>query len=173
MTARELKGFAPLGGTAVVLLSGMLFWGSALTANAADDKSHESIQGTWRVQVTVRDCQTGNPLRPTFPALFAFAKGGTASNTTGGQFPALFTSGLGVWGHTEGNTYKAVLENFVFSPAGVPIQTHRFTHTIEVDNDADQFTDTIKLEILDTNDHLIGTGCGTAVGHRFELSRED
>ena len=183
MTARNSKGIAPLSGTSAMVLVGMLFLASplAVKANAEDAKSQASLQGTWRLTVTVRkvtdpqtgNCQTGEPLRPPFAALFAFAKGGTATNTTAGQFPGLFTSGVGVWRHTEGNTYRAVFENFVFSPAGAWIQTHRFTHTIEVDNDADQFTDTIKLEILDTNDHLIGTGCGTAVGHRFELSRED
>jgi hypothetical protein len=178
MVSRNLKRFAASNGTVALVLTGMLVLGSGLTANAQSESagSHHGLQGAWRLTVTVRqvtdpqtgNCQTGEALRPPFAALFAFAKGGTATNTTAGQFPGLFTSGVGVWGHTEGNTYRAVLENFVFSPAGAWIQTHRFTHTIEVDNDADQFTETIALEILDTSGNVIAPGCGTGVGTRFK-----
>jgi hypothetical protein len=61
-----------------------------------------------------------------------------------------------------------VFEAFVFSPAGVWMQTNRFTHTIELDKDADEFTSTIKLEIFDTSGNLIAPGCGTSVARRFE-----
>jgi hypothetical protein len=119
------------------------------------------------VQVSVRDCQTGAVLRA-FPALFAFAKGGTLTEATAGQSPALFTPGFGVWRHTRGQTYTAVFEVFVFNPAGVWIQTHRFTRAIDLDRGANDFTDTIKLEILDTSGNLIAPGCGTSVARRFE-----
>jgi hypothetical protein len=141
----------------------MLVLGSGLAAQA--QSASNGLEGTWHVQVTVRDCQTGAPLRPTFPALFAFAKGGTVTDTTAGQPPALFTPGFGVWQHTTGHSYSAVSENFVFSPAGVWIQTHRLTRSIELDGD--EFTDTIKLEISDTSGTVIVTGCGTSVGSRF------
>lgn len=131
------------------------------------EDDHSTLAGTWRVQVTVFDCKTGAVQR-SFPALFAFAKGGTVTTTTAGQFPAVYTSGFGVWQHTGGRTYTAVLENFAFSPTGVWIQTHRFTRTIELDRGANDFTDTIKLEILDTSGNLIAPGCGTSVARRFE-----
>jgi hypothetical protein len=147
----------------------MVVLGSGLTARAQSANAEHSngLEGTWRVQVTVSDCQTGAVLR-TFPALFAFAKGGTVTNTTAGQFPALFTPGFGVWQHTTGHSYSAVTEAFVFSPAGVWIQTNRFTRSIELDGDADEFTDTIKLEIFDTSGNLIVTGCGASVATRFK-----
>lgn len=125
------------------------------------------LEGTWRVQVSVKDCQTGVVQR-TFPALFAFAKGGTLTEATGGQPPALFTPGFGVWRHTGGHAYSAVFEAFAFNPAGVWIATHRFTRTIELDRNADDFTDTIKLEILDTRGNLIAPGCGSSTARRFE-----
>jgi hypothetical protein len=125
------------------------------------------LEGTWRVQVSVKDCQTGVVQR-TFPALFAFAKGGTLTEATGGQPPALFTPGFGVWRHTGGHTYRAVFEAFAFNPAGVWIATHRFTRTIELDRNADDFTDTIKLEILDTSEILIAPSCGSSTARRFE-----
>ena len=169
MTSRNSKRFAASGRAAGLVLAGMLFLGSGLSAMAqsADARSRNGLEGTWRVQVTVRDCQTGAVLR-TFPALFAFAKGGTVTNTTAGQSPALFTPGFGVWRHTQGRTYTAVLEAFVFDPTGVWIQTHRLTRSIELDGDADEFTDSINLEIFDTSGNLITTGCGTSVATRFK-----
>src|SRR6266481_4194413 len=164
MTSRNLKRFAAFGGTAALVLAGMLVLGSGLTARARaqDTGSQNGLEGTWRVQVTVRDCQTGVALR-TFPALFTFAKGGTLTVVTAGQLPALSTTGLGVWRHTDGHTYSAVSESFVYSSAGAWTQTHRLTRTIEIGNDANEFTDTIALEIFNTNGNLIVTGCGTSV----------
>ena len=169
MISRNLKRFAASNGTVALVVTGMLVLVSGLTANAQseDARSHRGLQGTWRVQVTVSDCQTGAVQR-TFPALFAFAKGGTVTNTTAGQPPALFTPGFGVWRRTDDHNYSAVSESFVFSPAGVWIQTHRLTRAIDVDVDGDEFTDTVALEILDTSGNVIATGCGTGVGTRFK-----
>src|SRR5215469_10810187 len=108
MTPRNLKRFVSCG-IAVLVLAGMLFLGSRLTARAHSegDGSDNGLEGAWRLQVTVRDCQTGQALRA-FPALFTFAKGGTLTVTTAGQLPSLSTPGLGIWRHTEGHTYSAV-----------------------------------------------------------------
>ena len=164
MTSRNLKRFAASPWTAALVLAGLLVLGSGLTAMA---QSEGGLQGTWRAQVTVRNCQTGAALR-TFPAMFAFAKGGTLTGTTAGQLPSLSTTNLGVWHHMDGQTYSAVSETFIFSPAGAWTQTHRLTRVIEVSNDGAEFTDSIGLEIFDTNGHLIATGCGTTVATRLE-----
>jgi hypothetical protein len=169
MRSRNLKRFAASCGTTALVLAGMLFLGSALTSRAHSEGagSHSGLEGAWRLDVTVRDCQTGEALRPTFPALFTFAKDGTLTLTTAGQPPAVTTPGLGVWQKTGDHTYSAVSEAFVFSPAGV--QRHRLTRAIEVGDDGDKFTDTVKLEIFDTTTgNLIGTGCATSVASRFE-----
>src|SRR5215469_6591427 len=166
MTSRNLTRNAAFGAAALVL-AGMLTLESGLKARAESESQAGRIEGTWRVQLTVRNCQTGEPLR-SFPALFTFAKGGTLTATTAGQSPALFSPNMGVWGHTDGNRYSAVSEAFVFSPAGAWIQTHRLTRAIELGSDANEFTDTVTLEIFDTDRNLIATGCGTSAGRRFE-----
>lgn len=164
MTSQNLKRFAASRWTAALVVAGTLVLGSGLTAMA---QSEGGLQGTWRAQVTVRNCQTGAALR-TFPAMFAFAKGGTLTGTTAGQLPSLSTPNLGVWHHTDGQNYSAVSETFIFSPAGAWTQTHRLTRVIEVSNDANEFTDTIGLEIFNTDGNLIATGCGTTVATRLE-----
>jgi len=168
LTSRNMKRFAASHGAALVL-AGLLVLGSGLTATAqsVNAGSSNGLEGTWRVQLTVQDCQTGQVLR-TFPALFAFAKGGTLTYATAGQLPSATTTGLGVWRHTEGHSYSAVSEVFIFSPAGVWIQTHRLTRAIDVSNDGDEFTDTVALQIFDTSGNQIVAGCGTSVGSRMK-----
>jgi hypothetical protein len=151
----------------VFALAVMLLLSSGLGAQQGNSESQAGrLEGTWRVQLTVRDCQTGAVQR-TFPALFAFAKGGILTYTTAGQSPALATPGYGIWGRTGGHSYSAVTEAFIFNPAGSWIQTHRLTRAIELDRGGDQFTDTVTLEIFDTSGNLIVTGCGTSVALRF------
>jgi len=178
MTSRNLKRLAASGGTAALVLAGMLFLGSGLTSRARSEGvgSHNGLEGTWLLDVTVRDlsasgkCDETGQERRTFPALFTFAKGGTLTVTTAGQNPALSTPGLGVWQKTGDHTYSAVSEAFVFSPFGAWIQTHRLTRAIEIGDNADQFTDIVNLEIFDTTKppNLIATGCATSVASRLE-----
>lgn len=169
MSSKLSKPFATSRGSALAL-AGMLVLGSGLTAmaRAQNPGSDNGLEGTWRLQVTVRDCNTGQPLRPTFPALLTFAKGGTATAITGGQLPSLFTPQLGVWRHTQGHNYTAVTETFVFSAAGAWIQTNRYTRAIRVSVDGDSFIDQIALQIFDTAGNEIATGCGTTVASRME-----
>ena len=170
MSSGKSKHFAASRWTTALVLAGILVLGFGLTtmAQSVDAGSPNGLEGTWRAQVTVSDCQTGEVLR-NFPTLFAFAKGGTVTFTTAGQLPSLATPGLGVWHHMDGHRYSAVSEVFVFSPAGAWIQTHRLTRVIEIRNDANEFTDTIALEIFDTHGNLIATGgCGATVATRME-----
>jgi hypothetical protein len=168
LTSINLKRFAVSRVTALVL-AGLLVLGSGLraTAQSANAGSPNGLEGTWRVQLTVQDCQTGQVLR-TFPALFAFAKGGTLTYATAGQLPSATTTGLGVWRHTNGHSYSAVSEVFIFSPAGAWTQTHRLTRAIDVSDDGDEFTDTVALQIFDTSGNQIVAGCGTSVGSRMK-----
>ena len=167
----NLRGWNTCRATALaaVMAGGMLMPATAVPAQAASpDSAGNGLEGTWRAQLTVRNChQMGEVLR-TFPAMFAFAKGGTLTVTTAGQLPSLSTAGLGVWSHADGHRYSAVSEAFLFSPAGVWTGTQRLTRAIEIDNDADAFTDVVSLQILDTNRTVIVTGCGTSVARRFK-----
>jgi hypothetical protein len=168
MNARNSKSVHGVNLVSALALAVVLLATSGLGAQEGNSESQGGrLEGTWRVQVSVKDCQTGVVQRA-FPALLAFAKGGTLTVTTGGQPPAFFTPGIGVWRHTGGHTYSAVFEAFAFNPAGVWIATHRFTRVIELDRNGDDFTDTIKLEILDTSGNLIAPGCGSSTARRFE-----
>ena len=160
--AKILMSAAP-----IMIVGCLLASGAPAMAQSEDSGSHNGLQGAWRLQLTVRDCQTGAVLR-TFPALGTFAKGGTLTLTTAGQPPSLSTPSMGIWRQTGHHTYSAVSEAFVFSPAGDWIQTHRLTRAIQIGDDTDDFTDTVALQIFDTNGNLIVTGCATTVATRFK-----
>lgn len=162
--------FAATRWTAALVLAGTLVLGFGLTAMAqsVDTWSPDGLEGTWRAQVTVSDCQNPNVVLRTFPARFSYAKGGTLTGTTAGQLPSLSTAQLGVWKHLHGHTYRAVTEAFFFSSAGAWTSTQRLTRVIEVGSDENEYTDTIALKILDTNGNVIVTGCGTSVASRMK-----
>ena len=127
------------------------------------DSRARNLEGTWRVQVTLRVCHTGDEIR-TFPSLVTFARGGTLTETT--SVPR--GPGHGVWTRTDGHAYGAVFEAFTFNPAGVWTGTQRVTQTVEMGHDSDAFTAHASSEIFDTGGALIQTGCSTAVGRRLE-----
>jgi glucosamine 6-phosphate synthetase-like amidotransferase/phosphosugar isomerase protein len=148
-------------------LVGVILPPSALVAQAQQESEARKLQGTWRVQVTLRNCQSGQVLR-TFPAMLTFAQGGTLTGTTTAFSPAVRSPDHGVWRHTGWHTYSAATEAFLFSPAGVWTTTQRLTQAIEIGGDADEFTSNATVEFLDTSGNVTSTGCATAVGHRFE-----
>src|SRR5215472_13582278 len=71
MRLRNPNRFAASGRKAVLVLAGMLFLGSGIAARAQSDgdNSQRGLEGAWRLQITIRDCNTGQALR-TFPAVF-------------------------------------------------------------------------------------------------------
>ena len=162
--------FAASRWTAALVLAGMLVLGFGLTAMAQSVGawSPDGLEGTWRAQVTVSDCQNPDVVLRTFPARFSYAKGGTLTGATAGQLPSLSTAQLGVWKHLHDHTYRAVSEAFFFNPAGAWTSTQRLTRVIKVGSDENEYTDNIALKILDTSGNVIVTGCGTSIARRMK-----
>jgi len=152
---------------ASLTLAGMISAKTVLGAPELAESNGPNLEGTWRVQVTIRDCNSGAALR-TFPALLTFAQGGTLTETTTGFPPALRSSGHGFWRHTSDHSYMAVSEAFLFTPAGVWSGTQRLTQSIEIGDSPDQLNSTAINEIYDPHGQLITSGCATAVATRME-----
>lgn len=125
------------------------------------------LEGTWRVQVTIRVCQTGAEIR-TFPSLVTFVRGGTMTEASSGASPALRGPGHGIWEHTGGHTFRAVFEAFTFNSAGLWSGTQKVTQTVEVGHGGDVFNANASNEIFDANGTLLVLGCSTAIGHRLD-----
>ena len=134
---------------------------------AAPDSKARRLEGTWQVQVTLQNCQTGAVLR-TAPAFLTFAQGGTLVETTTVFSSSQRGPGHGFWEHTGGKAFKAVSKAFFFNPDGTWAGTQTLTQQIEFGDDPDVFNSMATTEIVAPNGTVILSGCATAVAHRLE-----
>lgn len=146
--------------------------------NIQDNQSSESlsphertVEGAWRTMVTPRNCLTGDPVAPPFPGLFTFNQGGTMSEygISPGLSPALRSPGHGIWQREHGfRNYSLKFTFYRYNASGVFIGSQIITAALELGTSGDSFTTNSAIQVLDANDNVIGTGCATAVGTRFE-----
>jgi hypothetical protein len=127
------------------------------------------LEGAWRVQITLRNCQTGDAVGAPFLSLVTFARGGAVVGATARTSPALLAPFYGTWGLTGSHTYRSVAQAFLFNPAGTWSGTQTLTQTIEIDQ-PDQYHVTATIEIDDPVGNIVSTGCATAIGHRLSLN---
>ena len=153
--------------TACLAMAFVLCAGIALTRGQESDSHGGKIEGTWRVQVTLRNCQNGDPIR-TFPAMLTFASGGTLTGTSTVLPPASRGGDFGIWQFNGGRGYSAVSEAFLFN-SGVWSQTQRITQAITLSQDADILSSEAHTEFFDTSGNLVSSGCATAVATRMAL----
>jgi hypothetical protein len=162
--------------TALVLIVGMLFVGTGLTAQARSeqDKSKKELVGTWRMKITPYDCATGAE-RPTFRSMLSFEEGGTLTEAALSPAfqPGQRGPGHGIWNATGDHTYNVVFEAFILfttepnPPApGFQMGVQRVTTTIEVNGD--QSSGPASVEFFDVGGNLVSSACTKAVGERME-----
>ena len=125
-----------------------------------------TLEGTWRVEITLRSCVTGQPVQNPFPALASFARGGTVTTADGGLSPAVRGTGLGVWWRVPEGAFAAVTEAFLFN-GGVRTGVQRITQEIEVAAGHEEFNASVRSEILDVNGNVVTAGCATSIGRRM------
>jgi len=154
----------------VLVLVGALV--QAFGGDAAARSNREGrLQGTWRVQLNPRNCQTGAPI-PSFAVLLSFARGGTLTEVMNAQvlLPGQRTTGLGVWSHTHDNAYKAVWDAFILFDSPVFKRgVQRLMWDFEVDGDQITIAATSQFLDPDGNPFIppINT-CASGTGTRFE-----
>jgi len=139
-------------------------------SSAASTASERSIRGVWRTAVTPRNCQTGDAIL-TFSGQFTFNQGGTMSEygIPPGSSPALRSPGHGVWQREQGwQDYSFAFTYYRYNASGLFLGSQRVRATLELAPSGDEFASRSLVETLDVNDAVIGTGCATAVGTRFE-----
>jgi hypothetical protein len=136
----------------------------------SSNANERTIVGAWRTIVTGRNCQTGDPLG-TLKGLFTFNEGGTMSEygIGAGASPALRSPGHGVWERDPGwQDYSIAFTYYRYDANGVLIGSQKVKAALHLGTDGDEFTTSSTIEILDANDNLVATGCGTAAGTRFK-----
>jgi hypothetical protein len=125
------------------------------------------LEGTWNVQVTLRNCQTGAEIR-TFPELTTFMFGGTMIDSTSGIPQALKTPGEGVWSHVGDDIYRFSFKSLNFSAGGTFTGSTKVTHEATLNSNATEYSSVGTAEIYNPEGTLVFTGCSTTTATRFE-----
>lgn len=125
------------------------------------------LEGTWELLVTLRSCQTGEPL-DNFRAMSAFGCGGTVMESRASDALPLGTCGQGFWRHVGGTIYTAVVKLFRFNPDGTFAGIETVTQSIDVNDDGKEFSATASVQVFDSDDKLVRTECATATARRLQ-----
>jgi len=125
------------------------------------------LQGTWDVTVRIINCQTGAEITH-FASMLTYHAGGTLMESTSGLSQALKTPGESVWRHLTDNTYAIRFKFFTFNAQNVFTRWRIVNAEITLDQSGDSYEGSGTQETYDANG-LIGTGCVSPLGTRFEL----
>jgi len=150
---------------------GMALAISLLTLFAAQKASSEQggsgrLDGTWDVQLTVRNCQTGATIR-TLPEVATFMFGGTMLYSTSGIPQSLKTPGHGNWRHVSGNNYEFEFKSLNFDAGGVFTGWTIVIHAATLNSEATGYISEGTAEVFNPNGTSIFKGCSTATATRL------
>ena len=159
------------GGLAVLITMGTL--NTSMAQSGASGRPipppvQPSLEGTWDVQVTIINCDTGQEIR-SFASLVIFMAGGTMIESTSGTPPALKTPGAGVWYRTTDNNYVYSFKHFNFNAQNVFIGWQIIHAEAAVDPIGNSLTGSGTVEIYDANGVLMATGCTRLAAARFDF----
>lgn len=161
-----------IGMIGIAVLAGVFV---AQTPALAQDVSEQEIaggralEGSWTVQVTIRNCQTGAAIR-TFPRLNTFMQGGTMQETAAAgtsAAPALRSPGHGVWEHFSDQNYYYALQFLRLNADGSPAGSVRERRYLTVHILGNSYEATGTGEVFDAAGNLLITTCATETGARF------
>jgi hypothetical protein len=162
MKRKLIKAFCMAGGLAVLITMG------TSSTSMAQRNGGGRLEGAWNTQVSIIDCQSGNVIF-TFANMPVFMAGGTMVESTTSTAPALRTQGEGVWRHTTGNNYVFRFKSFSFNAQNVFTGWMIIQADASLDSTGDAYTSSATIEVYNPNGVLVGTGCATTAGTRFEL----
>jgi hypothetical protein len=134
------------------------------------DFSARKLEGSWKTQVTQRNCATGAALGPAFEGLLTFSRGGTVIESTSAPafYPSVRGNGHGVWSTTyRHRTFSAVFVAQI-TLNGALTRTQTVRQTIVVDDKGDTFTASGPVNFVFADGSAPINGCATAVGQRIE-----
>src|SRR5919109_603669 len=148
----QTRRFAPVRS---LVLSVMLMLMVVQVLVFAQDTSAQArkLVGTWRTELTVFDCQTGEPTGATAQILETYLPGGSMLQSSSTN--VFRTPGYGIWKHMTERNFIATLIFFRFNTDGTQAGRREATLNIQLGEDANEFTATEVVETFDVNGNLI------------------
>jgi hypothetical protein len=146
----------------LVLLAGVAPQLAAQSVQANQNR----IVGVWDIQVTNRNCDTGNPVG-SFPALHKYELGGTAQVVPATN-PARLSAHLGVWRNIRGNDYELAFKMFRFDATGSAIGWVVVKFEVSIDNDETEYQGSGEAQFFDLDGNNVGRSCPSFAGTRLQ-----
>jgi len=127
------------------------------------------MEGTWLVEITLKNCSTDAELAPPFTSLLTFTQGGTLTETTAAPafFPAVRGPAHGVWSWTGNHQYRASMLALI-TLNGVLVKTQTITQKISIGSNGQDFASSATIQFASPKGEVIANGCASAIGIRFE-----
>ena len=125
--------------------------------------------GVWAMTRQGVNCETGQDMGPSFPALMTFHRDGTVSGQSYGPFPenAFGPGEFGIWQHGPGNTLSFRLLSYLYDNSGQFNGSTIVTATGQLTT-ADSFAYSATIQVYDADGNLLATHCGRSTATRFE-----
>ena len=132
----------------------------------------DRLAGLWLVNVTLRNCVTGEPLPfpgAIFDAMALFEQDGTFHDTNANS-PLVRSAALGTWKHLQGRNYEFAFRNFRFDSTGtLPIGSQIVRHTVTLSRDGKSYASEGTAEFYDVSGiRMLPDGCSTSTATRFK-----
>ena len=131
------------------------------------DGNDKKLEGSWNIQVTRRNCQTGEAI-VTFPTMTTFMTGGTMQDYGIAMAPTGRGPGHGVWRYQSGRRYSAAFQFFLFNADGISTGKQIIRRQIELNRSGNGYTAIGAVEVLNTAGTVVANICTTETGTRFE-----
>ncbi|MDQ3039429.1 MAG: hypothetical protein M3R16_06505 [Pseudomonadota bacterium] len=151
-----------------IILIGLTMGLAAASAHseASPPRAAATLEGTWRVEITLRRCDNWAAIGQPFPALASFDSAGTVVTSDGGMSPAARGTGHGVWSRVSGRDFSATTEAFLFN-GGMRTGTQQLAQEIALENDGQTFESIVVAKVLNTTGQTVFSGCASSVGRRM------
>jgi hypothetical protein len=127
----------------------------------------KTLEGSWNIQVTRRNCQTGEAL-VSFPTMSTFMHGGTMQDYGVALAPAGRGPGHGVWSFQSKRSFTSAFQFFLFAPDGSYSGKQIIRREIELNQSGSEYTATGAVTVLNTAGTTVANICTTETGTRFE-----
>ena len=135
--------------------------------NSSQGRNARLLEGSWNVQVTRRNCQTGEA-QASFPTMSNFNRGGTMNDYGIAMAPTGRGTSFGVWNHQSGRRFTNNFQFFLFGADGATTGRQIIRRQIEVSRSGNAYNATGAVEVFNTAGIVVATVCTTETATRFE-----
>jgi len=136
----------------------------------ADKESAHRLNGVWRMTRTPINCQSGQPVAPSFQAIMTFNDDGTLTGyaVPPSSSPALGSPEYGLWRAERGaGNYSFTDLSYSYDIGGVFAGSVELTAKVQLGGRGNTLMHQTRVDFFDVNGAFLFSACGLATGTRF------